>query len=88
MERQRQLRGVVSVNCLPDLISEIDAMRNYPTPEQRREIIARYQEKELRSRNQPHATIASSMINEYLLEVLWLTRKYRRPENKGKKWQS
>ena len=87
MTEPMHVRGTVSVDCLPALIAELDAKRYRPTPEQRDEIIARYQAIELSSRPEPLATIAANMINVYLIDVIRRTRKYRLPENKGRRWQ-
>lgn len=67
----------ISVDSLPSLIAEIDAMRRKPTRKQREEIIAHYRAREWRSRSGPLRICAVDMINEYLIDVLWRTRKYR-----------
>ena len=78
--------STISVNCLPALIAEIDARRYRPTSEKCAEITARYRARERYSRQGSSATRASNMINEYLIGVLWQTRKYRLP-NRGISWQ-
>ena len=66
-----------SLCCLPALIEEIDGMKRRPSPDERAAIIKRYRRIELGLCTKGHREVAPKMVNDYLIDVLWRTRKYR-----------
>ena len=69
-----------SLCCLPDLIAEFDDMDHEPVGIERAYIIARYRKIEEELCTEGNRAIATKMINEYLISVLWRTRGERNPE--------
>ena len=73
-----------SLACLPALIYEIDSRQRRPTKANRAEMIARYRQLEYDMRVQKRGhnlyaerVVACWLVNEYLVDVVWRTRKYR-----------
>jgi len=81
----RRRTDATSLACLPALIYEIDSRQRRPTKAKRAEMIARYRklEYDMRVQKRGHNTLATerivtcAMVNEYLMDVVWRTRKYR-----------
>ena len=71
----------ISLLCLSALISEIDFMKRRPTKAKRAELVERYRgfERSLRGprQHEQETERACRMVNEYLMDVVWRTRKYR-----------
>ena len=72
-----------SLCSLPDLIEEIDGMDHEPVGIERAYIIARYKKIEAERCSQVNVGLATKMINNYLIGVLWRSRKYRPNANTG-----
>ena len=75
--RYRPAHMCPSLCCLPALIEEIDGMKRRPSPDERAAIIKRYRRIELGLCTKGHREVAPKMVNDYLIDVLWRTRKYR-----------
>ena len=69
-----------SLCCLPDLIEEIDGMDHEPVGIERAYIIARYRKIEEELCTEGNRAIATKMINDFLIGVLWRTRDERNGE--------
>ena len=69
-----------SLCCLPDLIEEIDGMDHEPVGIERAYIIARYRKIEEGLCTEGNRAIATKMINDFLIGVLWRTRDERNGE--------
>ena len=69
-----------SLCCLPDLIEEIDGMDHEPVGIERAYIIARYRKMEEELCTEGNRAIATKMINDFLIGVLWRTRDERNGE--------
>ena len=83
MPRRRRTDNI-SLACLPSIIYEIDSLQRRPTKAKRAEMVARYRalEYNLRVQKRGHnlateRTVACGLVNEYLVDVVWRTRKYR-----------
>ena len=69
-----------SLCCLPDLIEEIDGMDHEPVGIERAYIIARYRKIEEELCTEGNRALATKMINDFLIGVLWRTRDERNGE--------
>ena len=81
MEPYRNCRprtNLPSLCCLPALIGEIDGRRYRPKPLEREVMIARYRRIERGLCMKNCRELAPKMVNNYLIDVLWRTRKYRK----------
>jgi hypothetical protein len=69
----------ISLECLPQLIAEIDSRTYKPSPKQRASIIERFRDVEYIEQTGTDARRlgAANMVNDYLIDVLWRTRKFR-----------
>ena len=80
----RRRTDVTSLACLPALIYEIDSRQRRPTKAKCAEMVARYRalEYDMRVQKRGHnleteRVVACELVNEYLMDVVWRTRKYR-----------
>ena len=69
--------GAPSLCCLPAMIKEIDQLGRKPCIASRAAMLRRYKRIELDSCAKSDRSQAPDMVNDYLIEVLWRTRKYR-----------
>ena len=80
LSQMKRRTDATSLACLPFLIYEIDSRQRRPTKAKRAEMVERYRalEHSLRVRKRGHNNLAAcAMVNEYLMDVVWRTRKYR-----------
>jgi len=75
--RYRPAHMCPSLCCLPALIEEIDGMKRRPLSAERETIINKYRRIELGLCTKSNREVAPKMVNDYLIQVLWRTRKYR-----------
>jgi len=67
-----------SVLCLRNMIAEIDVMKSLPTAEEIQEMIVRWRGVELGlHKTEEKGKRAAALINEYQIQVLLKTRKFR-----------